>query len=57
MTTNFKNGRPTNSHPWKRASYVAAEAAKSRKEGKRDEDMWRQSVVGVRDRMGVSAWR
>jgi hypothetical protein len=54
---NFKAGKPTNSHPWKRASFVAAEAAKSAKEGKRDEDMWRQQVVGVRDRMGVRCGR
>lgn len=54
---NFKSGKPTNSHPWKRASFVAAEAAKSHKDGKRDEDMWRQQVVGVSDRMGVKAWR
>lgn len=51
----FKNGKPTNSHPWKRAAFVAAEAIKSNKEAKRDEDMWRQSIIGVRDRMGVKA--
>lgn len=51
----FKNGKPTNSHPWKRAAFVAAEALKSNKEAKRDEREWRDSVVHFRDRMGVRA--
>ena len=45
-------GKPSASHPWKQAAFVASEA---KKEAKRSERDWRDSIIAHRDRMGVKA--
>ena len=44
--------KPKASHPWKQAAFVATEV---KKEAKRSERDWRDSIIAHRDRMGVRA--
>ena len=44
--------KPKASHPWKQAAFVATEA---KREVKRSERDWRDSIIAHRDRMGVRA--
>lgn len=48
----YTSKKPKASHPWKQAAFVATEA---KKEAKRSERDWRDSIIAHRDRMGVKA--
>ena len=48
----YKSKKPKASHPWKQAGFIASEA---KKEAKRSERDWRDSIIAHRDRMGVKA--